>query len=71
MEQSYLLAAEERERGEGLDLCTLAAEILEFQAIVVSLKVKFPNKKTSEGQRKRQKEIVQSLQILVFIFNHY
>lgn len=72
LEQSYLLAAEERERGQGLDLCTLTAEILEYQTIVVSLKVKFPNKKTSEVQGKRQEEIFfQSLQIFVFIFNHY
>lgn len=57
MEQSYLLAAEEKERGEGLDLCTVAAEILECQAIVVSLKIKFPNKKTSQGLGRRQEEI--------------
>lgn len=53
MEQSYLLAAEERERGEGLALCTLAAEILEYQAIVVSLKTKLPKKKTSERLGRR------------------
>lgn len=70
LEQSYLLASEERERGEGLDLCTLAAEILECQAIVRSLKIKFPSKKISKGLR-RQEEIFQSLQILVFVFNYY
>lgn len=38
-------------------LCALATEIQECQAIVVSLKIKFPNKKTSKGARKRQEEI--------------
>lgn len=71
MEQSYLLAAGERGRGEGLGLCTLAAEILECQAIVVRLKIKIPNKKTSKGLRRRREEIFQSLKILVFIFNYY
>ena len=71
LEQSYLLAAEERGRGEGLGLCTLAAEILECQAIVVRLKIKIPNKKTSKGLRRRREEIFQSLKILVFIFNYY
>lgn len=53
-----------------LELCHLAAEILECQAIVVRLKIKIPNKKASKGQR-RQEEIFQPLQILVFIFNYY
>lgn len=54
-----------------MDLCTLAAEILECQAIVVSLKIKFPNKKTSKGLRRSQEEIFQSLKILVFILNYH
>ena len=49
MEKSYLLAAEERERGERLDLCTLAAEMLECQAIVGSLKIKFQPRKLQKG----------------------
>lgn len=48
LEQSYT-AAEGRERREALDLCAVATEILECQAIVVSLKIKFPNKKLQKG----------------------
>lgn len=56
LEQSYLRAAEGMERQEGLALCALATGIQECQAIVVSIKIKFPNKKTSKGARKRQEE---------------
>ena len=50
-----------------LELCHLAAEILECQAIVVRLKIKIPNKKAKGGRRR----FFQPLQILVFIFNYY
>lgn len=52
LEQSYLLAAEEKERGEGLNLCTLTAEILECPAIVGNLKRAFPNKKLQKSLRR-------------------
>lgn len=48
LEQSYLLTVQGRERQESLALYALPTIILECQAIVVSLKIKFPSKKTSK-----------------------
>lgn len=50
-----------------LELCHLAAEILECQAIVVRLKIKIPNKKASKGQR-RQEEIFSASANISFHF---
>lgn len=38
---------------------------------MVRLKIKILKKKTSKDLKRRQEEIFQSLQILVFIFNYY
>lgn len=52
-----------------LELCHLAAEIL-GQAIVSEVKNKNSKQESFKRQR-RQEEIFQPLQILVFIFNYY